>query len=68
VQLQVLKKGTMFASRAKKLYEFFVRYDSLEAIPEVSFGEVFFSWEEFLTSDQPKKMYIVRPSFLSEDI
>ncbi|KAH9255779.1 hypothetical protein BASA81_006173 [Batrachochytrium salamandrivorans] len=34
VQLQVLKKGTMFASRAKKLYELFIRYDSLDAIPK----------------------------------
>jgi len=33
VQLQVLKKGTMFAARAKKLYELFVRYDSLDDIP-----------------------------------
>ena len=34
VQLQVLKKGTMFSARAKKLYHFFVKYDSLDAIPE----------------------------------
>jgi trans-AT polyketide synthase/acyltransferase/oxidoreductase domain-containing protein len=33
VQLQVLKKGTMFAARAKKLYELFVRYDALDDIP-----------------------------------
>jgi len=33
VQLQVLKKGTMFAARAKKLYELFVRYESLDEIP-----------------------------------
>ena len=34
VQLQVLKKGTMFSARAKKLYELFVQYDSIDAIPE----------------------------------
>jgi len=33
VQLQVLKKGTMFPSRAKKLWELFIAYPSLEAIP-----------------------------------
>eukprot|EP00516_Mucochytrium_quahogii_P007161 CAMPEP_0203753802 /NCGR_PEP_ID=MMETSP0098-20131031/7505_1 /ASSEMBLY_ACC=CAM_ASM_000208 /TAXON_ID=96639 /ORGANISM=" , Strain NY0313808BC1" /LENGTH=1992 /DNA_ID=CAMNT_0050644557 /DNA_START=38 /DNA_END=6016 /DNA_ORIENTATION=+ len=35
VELQVLKKGTMFAARAKKLYELFLKYPSLEAIPKV---------------------------------
>jgi len=34
VDLQVLKKGTMFPARAKKLYEYFVKYPSLEALPE----------------------------------
>jgi len=34
VQLQVLKKGTMFPSRAKKLYELFCRFDSIEDIPK----------------------------------
>ena len=33
VELQVLSKGTMFASRAKKLYELFVAYPSLDALP-----------------------------------
>ena len=33
VDLQVLKKGTMFPARAKKLYEIFVQYPSLDAIP-----------------------------------
>merc|ERR1719201_1525220 len=33
VDLQVLKKGTMFPARAKKLYELFVQYPSLDAIP-----------------------------------
>lgn len=33
VELQVLKKGTLFPSRAKKLYQLFSLYDSLEEIP-----------------------------------
>jgi len=33
VELQVLKKGNMFASRAKTLYELFLKYPSLEALP-----------------------------------
>ena len=34
VELQVLKKGTLFPSRAKKLYNLFVAYNSLDEIPE----------------------------------
>ncbi len=33
VNLQVLKRGTMFPMRAAKLYECYRRYDSLETIP-----------------------------------
>lgn len=33
VTVQVLKRGTMFAMRAQKLYELYRRYDSIEAIP-----------------------------------
>ncbi|MFT4923952.1 MAG: trans-AT polyketide synthase/acyltransferase/oxidoreductase domain-containing protein [Phenylobacterium sp.] len=33
VKLQVLKRGTMFAMRANKLYDLYVAYDSIEAIP-----------------------------------
>jgi PfaD family protein len=33
VDVQVLGRGTMFASRAKRLYELYRAYDSLEAIP-----------------------------------
>lgn len=33
VKLQVVKRGSMFAMRAKKLYELYVAYDSIEAIP-----------------------------------
>ncbi|HNT74672.1 MAG TPA: PfaD family polyunsaturated fatty acid/polyketide biosynthesis protein [Anaerolineae bacterium] len=33
VNLQVLKRGTMFPMRARKLYELYQAYDSLEALP-----------------------------------
>ena len=35
VKVQVLKRGTMFASRAHKLYELYRAHPSLEAIPEL---------------------------------
>ena len=34
VRLQVLKRGTMFAPRAARLYDLYRKYDSLEAIPD----------------------------------
>jgi len=34
VKLQVLKKGTMYPSRAAKLYDIYTRYDSLDSVPE----------------------------------
>ena len=33
VKVQVLKRGTMFAARATRLYEAYIRYDGLDAIP-----------------------------------
>jgi len=33
VKLQVVKRGSMFAMRAKKLYDLYVAYDSIEDIP-----------------------------------
>ena len=33
VELQVLKKGTLFGPRAKKLYDLYSRYSSIETIP-----------------------------------
>ncbi|MEL7248292.1 MAG: PfaD family polyunsaturated fatty acid/polyketide biosynthesis protein [Bacteroidota bacterium] len=33
VELQVLKRGTLFGPRAKKLYEHYIRYDSIDQIP-----------------------------------
>lgn len=34
VKVQVLRRGSLFAQRALRLYEIYVAYDSLEAIPE----------------------------------
>ncbi len=34
VKLQVLKRGTLFPLRARKLYDLYVNYNSLEEIPE----------------------------------
>jgi len=34
VKLQVLKRGSMFAMRANKLYDLYVSYDSIEDIPQ----------------------------------
>ncbi len=34
VKVQVLKRGTMFAMRAQKLYELYQRYESIEEIPQ----------------------------------
>jgi trans-AT polyketide synthase/acyltransferase/oxidoreductase domain-containing protein len=33
VQLRVPKKGTMFPARARRLYDLFCRYNSLDEIP-----------------------------------
>jgi len=33
VELQVLKRGTLFGPRAKKLYEYYTRYQSIDDIP-----------------------------------
>jgi PfaD family protein len=33
VEVQVLRRGTLFAQRARRLYELYRRYDSLDALP-----------------------------------
>ena len=40
VELQVLKRGTMFAPRAKKLYSLYASYSSLDAIPDLERAEL----------------------------
>jgi trans-AT polyketide synthase, acyltransferase and oxidoreductase domains len=40
VKVQVLKRGTMFAMRAAKLYELYRAYPSLDALPEAERGQL----------------------------
>jgi trans-AT polyketide synthase/acyltransferase/oxidoreductase domain-containing protein len=40
VEVQVLRRGTMFGVRAKKLYELYVTNDSLESIPDAERGRL----------------------------
>jgi trans-AT polyketide synthase/acyltransferase/oxidoreductase domain-containing protein len=40
VKVQVLKRGTMFAMRAAKLYELYRSYPSLEALPNAERGNI----------------------------
>ncbi|SDD34367.1 PfaD family polyunsaturated fatty acid/polyketide biosynthesis protein [Actinokineospora iranica] len=40
VDVQVLKRGTLFPGRAKKLYETYRRYDGIEAIPAAERAEL----------------------------
>ncbi len=68
VQLQVLKRGTMFALRGKKLYDLYRRYDALEEIPEterqtlektvfrMSLIEVWHLTREFFTERDPSQI------------
>ena len=40
VKLQVVKRGSMFAMRANKLYELYLKYDSIEAIPALERAKI----------------------------
>ncbi len=68
VKVQVLKRGTMFAMRGQKLYELYLRYDSIDEIPagerekleKTIFRQSFDSvWQEclrFFTDRDPKQI------------
>ncbi len=68
VKVQVLKRGTMFAMRAQKLYELYSRYDSLESIPvaerekqektvfKMTFEEVWNACELFFNQRDPRQI------------
>jgi trans-AT polyketide synthase, acyltransferase and oxidoreductase domains len=68
VRVQVLKRGTMFAMRAAKLYELYRAYPSWEAIPETervqiekthlrrSFEEVWHETREFFQRRDPTQL------------
>jgi trans-AT polyketide synthase/acyltransferase/oxidoreductase domain-containing protein len=44
VKVQVLKRRTLYAVRASKLYELYKRYDSLEAIPQETRQQIEQQW------------------------
>jgi trans-AT polyketide synthase, acyltransferase and oxidoreductase domains len=68
VKVQVLKRGTMFAMRAQKLYEFYTHYESLEEIPvkerekletqvfKCSFDVVWEECKRFFTERDPRQI------------
>ncbi|NPV86617.1 MAG: PfaD family polyunsaturated fatty acid/polyketide biosynthesis protein [Anaerolineae bacterium] len=68
VKVQVLKRGTMFAMRAQKLYELYNRYESLEEIPDkerekletqvfkMSFEKVWQECERFFSERDPAQI------------
>ncbi|MBD2344698.1 PfaD family polyunsaturated fatty acid/polyketide biosynthesis protein [Anabaena subtropica] len=68
VKLQVLKRGTMFAMRAQKLYELYRNYDSIEAIPQAereklekqvfrkTIAEVWEGTAAYLSQKNPEKL------------
>jgi trans-AT polyketide synthase/acyltransferase/oxidoreductase domain-containing protein len=62
VQLQVLKKGTMFPSRARKLYDLFIRYNGMDDIPaeELKKIEGFFKMSVAQVWEETKDFYINR--------
>jgi PfaD family protein len=74
VNVQVLKRGTMFGLRARKLYELYRTYDSLEAMPpdELSklerqilrrrVDEVWQSCEAFFSERDPAQLVRARES------
>jgi PfaD family protein len=68
VKLQVLKRGTMFAMRANKLYEMYKKYGSIDEIPEaertnlektvfkMSLNDVWQTTEEFFNERDPSQI------------
>ena len=68
VNVQVLRRGSMFASRARKLYETWRRYPSLESIPvddrekieqqilRASFDQAWASTRAFWSSREPEQV------------
>jgi len=68
VEVQVLKRGTMFAMRAKKLYELYRQYNAIEDIPtdqreklektvfKQTFGEVWQATRDYFLSRKPEEV------------
>jgi trans-AT polyketide synthase/acyltransferase/oxidoreductase domain-containing protein len=64
IQAQVLKKGVLFATRGKKLYELYQRYDSLEDIP----NDVREQLEvKYFKKTLPEVWEIIRQEFVERD-
>ncbi len=67
VKVQVLKRGTMFAMRANKLYDYYRAYPSFDALPadirtalerdyfRASFGEIWASTREYFLKRDPSQ-------------
>ena len=62
VKLQVLKRGTMFAMRAQKLYELYRAYDGIEAIPAAERTQL----EKQMFRDSLENIWEQTRSFLME--
>lgn len=68
VEVQVLQRGTMFASRAKKLFHLYRAYDGLDAVPDEereavetkilrqSFGEAWASTRDYWQARDPREV------------
>ncbi|MCA8959936.1 MAG: PfaD family polyunsaturated fatty acid/polyketide biosynthesis protein [Planctomycetes bacterium] len=67
VKVQVLKRGTLFAMRAGKLYELYRQYDRFESVPagdrakveeffQASFEEVWLRCVDFFSTRDPKQL------------
>jgi trans-AT polyketide synthase/acyltransferase/oxidoreductase domain-containing protein len=68
VKVQVLKRGTMFAMRAQKLYELYTRYNAWEEIPQAEreklektvfkhdFGSIWGDTEKFFAERDPRQI------------
>jgi trans-AT polyketide synthase/acyltransferase/oxidoreductase domain-containing protein len=68
VKVQVVRRGTMFAQRASKLYEIYSRYDSWEAVPPAeqerlekpifkrSYAEIWADTEKFFAERDPRQL------------
>jgi trans-AT polyketide synthase/acyltransferase/oxidoreductase domain-containing protein len=64
VNVQVLKRGTMFPIRAKKLYELYRRYDSIEALPA---NELSMIERDYLRCTAAEEWANTRSFFLGRD-
>jgi len=67
-KVQVVKKGTMYPLNAQRLYDIYIKYKSIDEIPEIdknrieknyfkaSFGEIWEEVKKFFTEHDPKQL------------